>query len=355
MAEKLNGLSLDKLPYPGLTLKELLTERNMQQKELAARIGMKEQTISGIINGYDPITNETAVKLEIIFGIPAAFWNALQSNYNEQKLKLEMIESITDEEINLIDNKLYNLVVSMGYLPKMQNKRDRVIQFRNLLNIPSLFNSKQTLEACGLFRKNDTLKCDYLALAVWLKMCELETSQTEVGELDIERIKENLSWIKSLSKQKPEEFVPLITNFFAECGVVLKVIKHLPNVPVQGYIEQKEDKVVMCLTIRQSYADIFWFSLFHELGHLLKGNIKKRHLDFNNDIEEKNADNFASNTLISPVSIKELIKNGISESSIYECANKNNVDVGIVVGRLQHEKIIDYSEFYRLRKRYKWA
>ncbi|MGN0748530.1 MAG: HigA family addiction module antitoxin [Christensenellales bacterium] len=355
MAEKLNGLSLDKLPYPGLTLKELLIERNMQQKELAARIGMKEQTISGIINGYDPITNETAVKLEIIFGIPASFWNTLQSNYYEQKLKIEMVESITEDEINLIDNKLYNLVVSMGYLPKLQNKRDRVIQFRNLLNIPSLFNSKQTLEACGLFRKNDTLKCDYLALAVWLKICELETKQIEVKSLNIDRIKENLNWIKSLSKKSPEEFIPLITKFFAECGVVLKVIKHLPNVPVQGYIEQKEDKVIICLTIRQSYADIFWFSLFHELGHLLKGNIKKRHLDFHNDQEEKTADVFASNTLISPATIKELINNGISEYSIRECANKNNVDIGIIVGRLQHDEIIGYSQFYNLRKRYKWA
>lgn len=355
MVERLSGLSLDKLPYPGLTLKELLVERGMQQKELAARIGIKEQTLSGIINGRDPISNETAVKLEVVFGIPASFWNALQSNYDEQKLKIQMIESITSEEIGLIDDKLYKFVTDMGYLQKLQKGVDRVIQFRRFLNMPNLFNSKQILEACGFFRKNEVLKCDYLALSVWLRICELEANKIEVDSLNIDRIKENLNWIKSLSKKSPVEFIPLITKFFAECGVVLKVVRHLPNVPVQGYIEQKEDKVIICLTIRQAYADIFWFSLFHEIGHLLKGNIKKKHLHFQDAIEEKMADRFASNALISQLSIQELIKKGISETSIKECANKNNVDVGIIVGRLQHDGIIKYTQFYNLRKRYKWA
>lgn len=83
--------------------------------------------------------------------------------------------------------------------------------------------------------------------------------------------------------------------------------------------------------------------------------VKNRHLDFHEDNEEKSADTFASNTLISQHTIRELITKGISEYSIYECANKNNVDVGIVVGRLQHENLISYTDYYRLRKRYKWA
>lgn len=74
---------------PGETLKETIESLNMTQKELAIRTGLTEQTIIRIFKGEQPITYETANKLELVTGVPARFWNNLESNYREQLAKIE--------------------------------------------------------------------------------------------------------------------------------------------------------------------------------------------------------------------------------------------------------------------------
>ncbi|HNW83302.1 MAG TPA: HigA family addiction module antitoxin [bacterium] len=69
---------------PGETLKETMESFNMTQKELATRTGLTEQTIIRIFKGDQPITYETANKLELVTGVPARFWNNLESNYREK-------------------------------------------------------------------------------------------------------------------------------------------------------------------------------------------------------------------------------------------------------------------------------
>lgn len=87
-----------------------------------------------------------------------------------------------------------------------------------------------------------------------------------------------------------------ISVSFAKCGIAFAVVKHFKVAPVQGMIKQtKDERVMLCITLRQVYADIFWFSLFHEIGHLLHGDEQKRFIDFESveDEQEKQADQFA--------------------------------------------------------------
>ena len=66
---------------PGEILLETLEERGMTQAELAERTGRKKKTINEIIKGKAPITPETALQFERVFGIPAGFWNNLEQLY----------------------------------------------------------------------------------------------------------------------------------------------------------------------------------------------------------------------------------------------------------------------------------
>lgn len=54
---------------PGETIKEQLINREMTQKEFAARMDISEKYISRLINGEVILTPETAVKLEMVLGI----------------------------------------------------------------------------------------------------------------------------------------------------------------------------------------------------------------------------------------------------------------------------------------------
>lgn len=83
---------------PGATIKEQLSDRGMSQKEFAARMDMSEKHISKLINGDVHLTPDVAVRLELVLGVPAKFWNNLESIYREKLVKVEM-ENTMDTDI----------------------------------------------------------------------------------------------------------------------------------------------------------------------------------------------------------------------------------------------------------------
>lgn len=115
----------------------------------------------------------------------------------------------------------------------------------------------------------------------------------------------------------------------------------------------------MVVTIRNAYADIFWFSIFHELGHIVNGDIGKKanFIDDGSDIEKESAaDRFASNKLISETDYQIFVAGKNYEiESIKSFAASQNVMPYIVIGRLQKEKKLDYRQFSNCKMRYKWA
>ena len=79
---------------PGATIKEQLTDRGMSQKEFAVRMDMSEKRISKLITGDVQLTPETAVRLEMVLGIPAKFWNNLEAIYREKIVKADAENAI---------------------------------------------------------------------------------------------------------------------------------------------------------------------------------------------------------------------------------------------------------------------
>ena len=77
---------------PGATIKEQLTDRGMSQKEFAARMNMSEKHISKLINGEVQLTPDCAVRLEVVLGVYAKFWNNLEAAYREKLIKVEAEE-----------------------------------------------------------------------------------------------------------------------------------------------------------------------------------------------------------------------------------------------------------------------
>lgn len=75
---------------PGATIREQLENRDITQKELALRMGMSEKDISSLINGKVELTPEVALRLESVLGLPARFWNNMESVYREQLVFMEV-------------------------------------------------------------------------------------------------------------------------------------------------------------------------------------------------------------------------------------------------------------------------
>ena len=142
-------------------------------------------------------------------------------------------------------------------------------------------------------------------------------------------------------------------GFLTDCfkyGIDFSVVKNFRGAPVQGFISKKNDGTYqMVLTIRGFYADIFWFSLFHELGHIVNGDVNSsiNFIDYDGNADiEVGADDFASTRLIDSSAYEEFVRCAdFSLNAIKAFADSQQVRPYIVIGRLQREKKLEYSRY----------
>ena len=360
MLEKMNGLSLNFIIHPGETIKEVLEEKEMSQEELAIRTGFSPKHISEVVNGKKGISPSFAKSLEYALGLPASFWINLQGKYDKEILEYEEQENIDKEEIDVV-KKLKDLIKyaeKLNIISKSENIISQVIELRKICNVKNLIYISNLEANQVAYRKAKTIDTDFYVLYVWLRICEIMADRIKIeNKYDEKKLRENISNIKKCMFLNVNEAMKKLKSIFASCGIIFQVVKNFQGAPVQGFIKKNDDRIILTMTIRQSYADVFWFTLFHEIGHLLNGDIENRqYVDFENsksDMEDK-ADKFAKEKLINGKDYEDFInKNELTESCIIKFAKEQNVAPFIVVGRIQKEKN-DYRIFNKLKVRYKW-
>ncbi len=74
---------------PGRTLQETIDALEMDQRELAKRTGLSVKHVNQVIKGVASITQDTAIRLERVTGVPARMWNSLEANYRERLARLD--------------------------------------------------------------------------------------------------------------------------------------------------------------------------------------------------------------------------------------------------------------------------
>jgi len=360
--EKIIGLSRDFIIHPGDTLTEVLEDREMSQKELAIRTGMTEKHVSTIVNGMKPISVAFAKKLEYALGIEATFWINLQSNYDRELLEFEEMNNISDEEISVLKNlkEVIEYWSELGWMKKEDNSAAKVLDLRKLMGISDLTDIPNLTYSAAFRAQEKNNSIDAYVLFAWQRMCELLSKDIEIAdEIDVEKLREKIPEIKQIMFKSADKVQKELDKIFAECGIAFRIVKNFKGAPVQGFIKKTEDdNIVLCMTIRNSFADIFWFTLFHEIAHIIHGDTKNRFIDFDSVSSETElkADRFARNTLIPSSEYEKFVKKSdYSLSAIKEFSDKCGVSSFIVIGRLMKESIIGWDYYSSERVRYKWA
>jgi HTH-type transcriptional regulator / antitoxin HigA len=152
-----------------------------------------------------------------------------------------------------------------------------------------------------------------------------------------------------------EEGPLLVQKLLLKVGVKLVIVPHLQGTHIDGAVfKNNRSTPVICLTLRYDRVDSFWFTLFHELAHLI--------LHFNDEINyffddlksykdlskiEKEADIFAEEKLIKQVDWNNFYSEYISEDEVCNFAEKCRISPAIAAGRIQKERK-DYRVFRKL-------
>ena len=336
---------------PGNTLKELLESNDMTQLDLADKTGINKKTINEIIKGKAPITPVTALKLEYVFHIPASFWNNLESKYRERLERQKDLESIKKEE-KYLENIPY-LEMSKrnwNYIEKTKDPFEKVINLRKFFSVASLSFDTE-LKRKLAFHKNETKEISLEALYCWLRYGEIKAQEIECSKFNIEQLKKQVVEIRKLVNAPFLKQYNKVQELLKKGGVALIYEPHLPKTYMNGVSYKVScDKAIIMISDKGKRDDILWFTLFHELAHLIKHGKKELFIDQEegqkNTIEIE-ADNYAKNILIKD-SIYQKWKKQIlryTDEIILNFAKENHVSAGIVVGRLQKDGILSWNEF----------
>jgi Zn-dependent peptidase ImmA (M78 family) len=113
---------------------------------------------------------------------------------------------------------------------------------------------------------------------------------------------------------------------------------------------------MVMVSFRHRSDDQFWFTMFHELGHVL---LHQGHAFVDEDETpespaEREANDFAMMCIVPPARRPELLKLGADKDSIVRFAVSVGVNPGLIVGQMQHEGIIDHGRMERLKRRWTW-
>ena len=347
--------------HPGYYIADIIDDMGITQSEFATRLGTNTKTLSYLINGQANITNDLAKKLSMMLGTSEEVWLNLQSTYDKKLIEIQKKKDIDKqaEIVKLIDYKFF---VDVAGLPetkvlgeKITNlcKYFMVADLRNMLETDFLVNYRTGV--------NTVSEKNVINSRAWVQTAINYSKKIETTNYDAAKLKSYLPELRGMTLQKAEVFLPRMKQIFAECGVAFVLLPNLKNSGVNGAVKWvNEDRVVLAINNRRLYADVFWFSLFHEIRHVLQRKTKTTFISYTEDemIEEnkkleEDADCFATNYLIPPAELQKLSPSKyISDEEIVAFANSIGIHPGIVAGRLQHEGIIPPNRCARLKEKY---
>ena len=342
--------------HPGITLSEKLKELGMSVKEFAVRTSKPEKTIFAVIGGKSSVTSDMAVAFESVTKIPARFWLNVQRGYDEY-IARQRREELLASAYKWASFFPLSKMMKFGWIPTVKTPEEKVKALLSFFQI-------STEKAWEDYYLNQQLKVAFRislsntkephAISAWLRQGEIQATEMDVADFSEKALRNAIPAMKSLCAQHPKNFAQALQKQCAEVGVKLIYTPCLPKAPINGSTRWMNDVPCIQITGRHKRNDIFWFTFFHELGHILlhgKKDIFLEDIEYADKQKEKEdeADAFSSRVLLSQAEENEIIENGdFSAEAIRNYAEKFNVHPGIIVGRLQHKKIIPFANHSNL-------
>ena len=344
---------------PGETLAEWLDERDMTQAELAARTGLSTKHVNQIVKGAAPITTETALGLERVTGIPAHLWNSLEMSYRSHLTCRAEQERLADDA-EWLEQLPVGELVKRRRIERRAAVAERVIEictFFGVANPAAWRNMWQQPDAA--YRASQAYVKDPGAVAAWLRIGEIEATKIDCAPFSKSALLAVVDELRGLTNESdPGTWVRTAQALCASAGVAFVVEQEIARTRLNGATRWlSPSKALVQISTRHKRHDISWFTLFHEIGHVL---LHSKKGTFINDGEEqkaggveKEADAYAQQVLI-PREHEATLGTLHTNEDVERFATAIGIAPGIVVGRLQYMGWWKHSEGNDLRWPFDW-
>ena len=344
---------------PGEILEEYLEAAGMSQVELAQRTGLTPKTVNQIIQGRAPLTQDTALRLERVLGRPAHFWNRLEADHQEALARARAVEAEC-EQLEWLKRFSVKKMVELGWIASRTRKREQLDEVLRFFGVNS---SREWAEIWAqhqvAYRQSQRFEAAAEAVSAWLRQGERQGQARSCAPFDGSAFRSVLRDVRGLTREPPEVFQPELQARCAEVGVAVEFVPSLPKSRVSGATRWlTSGKALIQLSLRYRSDDQLWFSFFHEAGHVLLHGKREVFVEGANGLDEEKeeeANRFAADWLVPRREWEAFIAAGrptLDQVRLF--AERMGIAPGIIVGRLQHERIVGWDWGNGLKRHFQW-
>ena len=266
---------------PGMTIKEVLEDHHMTQKELAVRLGLSEKHISKLINGEVPLTQDVAIRLERVLDIEASFWNGLEAAYREAILKVEYENSI-DEEINFAKPFGYAKLARLGIVPETKKAAEQVNNLQKFFEVASLKHVADEMVMPLVYENiKDMEPAKKSAIYTLVQITKGKARFVEVNPYDAKLLETFIPKIKDLSSEPLIGVKEPLKDMLAACGVIIVFLPIIDNITSTCITYSKGNSIVLGIPTEDS--DAFWTLLGEALHNLLERDYQRSNRKYRNN------------------------------------------------------------------------
>jgi HTH-type transcriptional regulator/antitoxin HigA len=342
---------------PGRTIAARLDELDMTEDEFGHRLGADRSFVDALLDGRQRINADVARRLSVTIGASQAFWERRDSRYRDSLARLDVDRWLS--ELPVAD------MIRFGWIAAREDWSSKVEECFEFFAVRDLdeWRSKYTERlADAQLRISVKLPVRLPAVAAWLRKAALETSGVAIGRFDQETLSAAIPRIRALTREKrPERFIPALQTMLAESGVALAVVPSMTGCPASGAaLLTDADHALLVVSGRFLSDDQFWFTVFHEIGHLLLHGLDRAFLDDPagdgdpDADEEREANEFAEETLLPPKARALVPEGKLTYRDVVSVARAAGVSPGVVVGQLQFDERIRFNQLNKAKRRYQW-
>ena len=344
---------------PGVTISRLLNASHLGIREFCDQLELSRDAGAALISGQLEVDKTIALKLSKVLGSSPTYWLNKERQYREDLERM----MVSDESKHWMESLPLSDMVKYRWIdPHLRgsSKLKACLDYFDVRSSNDWDRKYRNLLSQVAFRTSDSFDSTPQAVITWLRQAEKQCEELECEDWDAEAFRAAVQHARNLTTEKdPSVFLPKLRRLFSKCGVALAIAPTPKGCHASGAVYfSSETKAVMILSFRYLSDDHFWFSLFHECGHLLlhrdEGLILELSKKNKSRIEEE-ADRFSSELLIPAEYEEELLGLGRGQlRKIYKFAKKLRLSPGIVVGQLQYRGVIDHRYLNKAKVRYQW-